>query len=198
MLQYGIKGRQVKAACRRDKRAYINQLVADAEEAARKGDLKKLYQAARLLSGRKPNLSKPIRNRDGIILAKLDEQLARWKEHFEEVLNRPLQNNPPNLQQGSQLPIKDRWNLQGWIKSAIKSLKIGKVAGVDNIPPEAIRVGGEVSIEALHSLLNKIWRQEEIPDEWRKGLLVKLPKKGIPPIVRTGDASRCWSLQVKS
>ena len=49
---------------------------------------------------------------------------------------------------------------------------------MDNIPPEAIRVGGEVSIEALHSLLNKIWRQEEIPDEWRKGLLVKLPKKG--------------------
>ena len=39
-------------------------------------------------------------------------------------------------------------------------------------------MGGEVSIEALHSLLNKIWRQEEIPDEWRKGLLVKLPKKG--------------------
>ena len=49
---------------------------------------------------------------------------------------------------------------------------------MDNIPPEAIHVGGEVSIEALHSLLNKIWRQEEIPDEWRKGLLVKLPKKG--------------------
>ena len=63
------------------------------------------------------------------------------------------------------------------IKSAIKSLRIGKVAGVDSIPPEAIRVGGEVSMEALHSLLNKIWRQEEIPDEWRKGLLVKLPNK---------------------
>ena len=97
MLQYGVKGRQVKAACRRDKRAYINQLATDDEEAARKGDLKRLYQTARLLSGRKPNLSRPIRNKDGIILAKLDEQLARWKEHFEEVLNRPLPINPPNL-----------------------------------------------------------------------------------------------------
>jgi len=100
-----------------------------------------------------------------VFLAKLDEQLARWKEHFEEVLNRPLPNNPPNLQQGSQLPIKTDKISKAEIKSAIKSLKIGKVAGVDNIPPEAIRVGGEVSIEALHSLLNKIWRQEEIPDE---------------------------------
>jgi len=35
-----------------------------------------------------------------------------------------------------------------------------------------------VSVEALYKLLNKIWREEKIPDEWKKGLLVKLPKKG--------------------
>ena len=51
-------------------------------------------------------------------------------------------------------------------------------------------MGGEVLIEALHNLLNKIWRKEEIADEWRKGLLVKLPKKEISPIVRTG-AGHC-------
>jgi len=39
MQQYSIKGRQVKEACRRDKGAYINQVAADAEEAASKGDL---------------------------------------------------------------------------------------------------------------------------------------------------------------
>ena len=25
---------------------------------------------------------------------------------------------------------------------------------------------------------NRIWNEEQIPDDWRKGLLVKLPKKG--------------------
>ena len=82
--QYRIKERQVKEACRRDKRAYINQVAADAEEAASKGDLKRLYQTTRILSGRKPNQSKPIRNKEGDILAKADEKLARWKEHFED------------------------------------------------------------------------------------------------------------------
>ena len=92
---YRIKGRQVKEACRRDKRAYINQVAADAEEAASKGDLNRLYQTTRI--GRKPNQSKSIRNKEGDILAKADEQLARWKEHFEDVLNRPPPIHQPVL-----------------------------------------------------------------------------------------------------
>ena len=33
-----------------------------------------------------------------------------------------------------------------------------------------------MSAKALFRLLNKIWREEKIPDEWKKGLLVNLPK----------------------
>ena len=89
MQKYRIKGRQVKDACRRDKRAHINQMAADAEEAASKGDLNRLYQTTRILSERKPNQSKPIRHKEGNILDKAHEKLARCKEHFEKVLNRP-------------------------------------------------------------------------------------------------------------
>ena len=84
----GLKnGMQVKEAFKRDKRAYYNQVAADAKEAASKGDLYRLYQTTSILSGRKPNQNKPIRNKEGDILAKADEQLTCWKEHFEEVLN---------------------------------------------------------------------------------------------------------------
>ena len=27
-------------------------------------------------------------------------------------------------------------------------------------------------------LCNRIWSEEKIPEEWKKGLLIKLPKKG--------------------
>ena len=53
-----------------------------------------------------------------------------------------------------------------------------KATGIDNIPSEAIHAGGEVSVEALYKLLNNIWREDKITDEWKKVLLVKLPKKG--------------------
>jgi len=82
------------------------------------------------------------------------------------------------LQPGEGLLIKTDNISQAEIRSGIKSLKIGKATEIDNIPSEAIYAGGEVSVEALYKLLNKIWREEKIPDEWKRVLLVKLPKKG--------------------
>ena len=36
----------------------------------------------------------------------------------------------------------------------------------------------DITTNALHELFQKIWDQEEIPDDWSKSLIVKLPKKG--------------------
>ena len=47
----------------------------------------------------------------------------------------------------------------------------------DNMPPEAIKAGGEVSEEVLLDLCNQRWSEEKVPDEWKKGLIIKLPKK---------------------
>ena len=63
------------------------------------------------------------------------------------------------------------------IKNAIKKLKNGKAAGCDNVPPEAIKAGGDTSEEVLLDFCNRVWTEEKIPEEWRKGLLIKLPKK---------------------
>ncbi|KAL9982115.1 hypothetical protein ACROYT_G010916 [Oculina patagonica] len=49
---------------------------------------------------------------------------------------------------------------------------------MDNIPPEAIKAGGDTSEEVLLVLCKRIRSEEKIPEEWRKGLLIKLPKKG--------------------
>ena len=53
-----------------------------------------------------------------------------------------------------------------------------KAAGCDNIPPEAIKTGGDMSEEVLLDLCNRIWSEEKIPDEGKKDLLINLPKKG--------------------
>ena len=64
------------------------------------------------------------------------------------------------------------------IKNAIKKFKNGKAAGCDNIPPGAIKAGEDTSEEVLLDLCNRIWSEEKMPEEWKKGLLIKLPKKG--------------------
>lgn len=62
----------------------------------------------------------------------------------------------------------------------MKNFRNGKSAGCDDIPSEAIKAGIEVSEEVLLDLRNQIWSRE-----WRKDLLIKLPKKG--------DSSYCKS-----
>ena len=43
---------------------------------------------------------------------------------------------------------------------------------------EALKVDTQTSTEMLYPLLNKLWEQEQVPEDWKKGHMVKLPKKG--------------------
>jgi hypothetical protein len=56
-------------------------------------------------------------------------------------------------------------------------MKGGKAPGTDNIPPDVLKTDVETNINILLLLLEKIWNEEEVPKEWREGLIVKIPKK---------------------
>ena len=102
--EYKKMAKDVKKQLRDDKRAYINEIAEQAEQAAYKGDLKSLYATTKTLSGRKTNSNRPIRDKDGKLLTSIDQQLSRWKEHFEETLNRPTPTNTLSLEETE--PIK--------------------------------------------------------------------------------------------
>jgi len=50
-----------------------------------------------------------------------------------------------------------------------------------------------MSEEVLLDLCNRTWSEEKIPEEWKKGLLIKLSKKGDLSYctVKTSKASCC-------
>nr|KAG5695304.1 hypothetical protein BaRGS_028239 [Batillaria attramentaria] len=50
--------------------------------------------------------------------------------------------------------------------------------GPDEIPAEAIKADTETAVNMLHSLFSKIWEKEEVPAQWKEGIVIKLPKKG--------------------
>ena len=65
------------------------------------------------------------------------------------------------------------------VEAAVKSLKRGKSAGVDNIPAELLQQGeGEAMVNALLIICNKIWQTEEWPTPWTQSLIITLPKNG--------------------
>jgi hypothetical protein len=62
-------------------------------------------------------------------------------------------------------------------KKALKELRSGKAAGVDNIPPEVLKVDLDITANMLHPLFENIRNGDEMPNDWRCGLLIKIPKK---------------------
>ncbi|RUS71656.1 hypothetical protein EGW08_020580 [Elysia chlorotica] len=103
----------------------------------------------------------------------------RWAEHFKEILNRPPPPEPPEIPDaGETLEVNMNPPTKAEIRKAIKTMKSGKAAGPDGIPPEALKDDINTSTDMLHPFLQKVWENEEMPMEWKKGYLVKLPKKG--------------------
>ena len=52
------------------------------------------------------------------------------------------------------------------VEVAVKTLKLGKSAGVDNIQAELVQAGGEAMIDILNSICNKIWKAGEWLSIW--------------------------------
>ena len=81
---------------------------------------------------------------------------------------------PPLINNNSYPALREE------VEAAVKSLKKGKLAGVDNIPSELVQAGGEAMINMLLIICNKIWQTGEWPTPWNQSLIINLPKKGNP------------------
>ena len=97
--QYVKRDKEVKRRCKQDKRDYVEQLAQQTESACGKGDIKSLYNITRQLRCK-------LSNKNGVTLTKFEDQLGRWKEHFQKVLNRTPSNIPSKLR--NRLNIEHR------------------------------------------------------------------------------------------
>ena len=57
------------------------------------------------------------------------------------------------------------------------TLRSGKAAGPNEILAETIKADIQTAVNMLYSLFSKIWEKEEVPAQWKEGIIIKLPKK---------------------
>jgi hypothetical protein len=140
ITDYRIKDKEVKSRCRADKEMWVEGKLADAEEAAGKGDSKTLYRIVKDLSG-KTGPKVPIVDTAGRPLKSQEEQAKRWKEHFHAVLNCPepgvLHDFSQDCMNSLDIDIGDVTMEE--VKRVIKRLKNGKAAGIDGIQAELLK-----------------------------------------------------------
>jgi len=58
-------------------------------------------------------------------------------------------------------------------------LKKKQITSIDQIPVEIFKAGGRTFGCEIHKLINSIWNQEELPEEWKESsIIVHVCKKG--------------------
>ncbi|VDP32718.1 unnamed protein product [Schistosoma curassoni] len=177
--EYTEINKQVKRSIRTEKRKYVEDLAMTAEKAAREGNMQQLYDTTKKLSGNRRKPERPVKSKEGEVITNIEERQNRWVEHFKELLNRPAPLNPPSIEAApTDLPINVGPPKIEEISMATRQIKSGKVAGPDNIPAEALKADVAATARILHILFNKIWDEEQVPKDWKEGLLIKIPKKG--------------------
>ena len=112
-------------------------------------------------------------------MTKKENQLIRWVGHFEGVLNRPPPSSIANiLPAENPLLVNCNTPTEEEVRRAILILHNGKAAGPDGIPAEALKTAPYISAAMLGNIIERVWEEEVVPEDWKEGFLVKLPKKG--------------------
>ena len=155
--------------------------------------MRTVYNITKKLSGKYTSQATPVKDKDGNILRTEQEQTTRWVKHFCEVLSFPEPDdpaNPPLAEDAHNIDTSPPTHEE--VKCAIQAMKGGKAAGIDAIHAKMLKADLTTSTKVLTELFRNIWDKETIPDDWDKGLIVKLPKKGN---LQNGDNWRGIKLQ---
>ncbi|KAM3602017.1 uncharacterized protein V6R79_022977 [Siganus canaliculatus] len=178
--EYRRLDRAVKNSCRKDNRQWLEEKAREAQVAAQKNNTKTLYRIVQELTSSRSSSSVPIRSKDGKALLSDEEQEARWVEHFREVLKQPV---PPMLFNFNHETPAPTLNITSGeiseteVARAIKSLKNNKALGLDEVAAELLKHGQDAVVVSL-TYFYLIWHAEEVPVDWKRGVIVTLPKKG--------------------
>lgn len=180
--EYRDKDREVKKNVREDKRRWMSEEAERAQNAAKNGRQKELYSIVKRLTGQSTSTRQTaaVKSMNGELLKSKEARMARWKEHFQEVLNREAPEEPPleEGEEGQELEIPVEAPDVEEIRTALRALRNGASPGVDQISAEMLKADIERTSRELKRIFDLIWDQETVPVQWTKGLICKIPKRG--------------------
>ncbi len=159
------------------KEKWIGEQCSRIEENLRKNNSKRACQLVKDLTTVKQGKATTVQDHSGKCLTEERQILNRWTEYCSELYIYKADRDPSVLNCPQTDKEDDHPILCRELEAAVRSLKKGKSAGVDNIPAELVQAGGEDVITALMTISNKIWQTGEWPTPWTQSLVITLPKK---------------------
>ena len=166
--------RKIRTEMNTAKETWIRGQCQEVEACIRKKNSKKAYQLVKDLTTEKQGKSTTIQDKSGKCLIEENEILNRWTEYRSDLYNYVTDGDPtvldcPQIQDDEHHPI-----LRREVEAVVKALKVGKSAGVDNIPAELVKA----RLTSRPQSATRFLKTGEWPTTWTQSLVITLPKKG--------------------
>ena len=184
-IEYSRINGLVRQSCKKDDNSWAARAVEELEEAAKQGQQREVWQKIRSLTNKRTNRAVAVRDKDGSLIPDPEAQSHRWAEYFEELLTPAaesvdfsLLDSEEQLLSFEYLSEDDEPPSMFEIEEAVKKLKNYKSSGIDEISNEQLKYGAPGILPWLRDLFESVWRSEDVPSDWRKGIITIIPKKG--------------------
>ena len=64
------------------------------------------------------------------------------------------------------------------VKWALESITTNKASGGDGIPVGLFQILKDKAVKVLRSICQQIWKTQQWPQDWKRSILIPIPKKG--------------------
>ena len=112
---------------------------------------------------------------NGRDLTEAEDIKKRWQEYTEELCKKDLHN--PDNHDGVITHLEPDI-LECEVRWAIGSITMNKASGGDGIPVELFQILTDDAVKVLHSICQQIWKTQQCPQDWKRSVLIPIPKKG--------------------
>ena len=116
-----------------------------------------------------------IKDRNGRDLTEAEDIKKRWQEYTEELYKKELHH--PGNHDGVITHLEPDI-LECEVKWALGSITMNKDSGGDGIPVELFQILKDNAVKVLHSICQQIWKTQQWPQDWKRSVLIPIPKKG--------------------
>ena len=116
-----------------------------------------------------------IKDRTGRDLTEAEDIKKRWQEYREELYKKDLHD--PDNHDGVITNLKPDI-LECEVKGALGSITMEKARGGDGIQVELLHILKDDVVKVLHSICQQIWKTQQWPQDWKRSVIIPIPKKG--------------------
>ena len=110
-------------------------------------------------------------------LTEAEDIKKRWQEYSEELYKKDL-HDPDN--HNGVITHLEPDILECEVKWTLGSITMNKASGGDGIPVELFQILKDDSVKVLHSICQQIWKIQHWPQDRKRSVFIRIPKKGNP------------------